>query len=74
MRSLAAGFIAAAIIGLIPVEITALVLSAVALPVAVIALVMAFEMRRTFREEIERQTDSTRALEMAAGEIRADDA
>jgi Na+-transporting methylmalonyl-CoA/oxaloacetate decarboxylase gamma subunit len=69
MRGVLVAVLSAVILGLIEVEIAALVLSGLALLVAAVALTMASTVQRSFKDEIERQSTSARALRTAADDV-----
>lgn len=68
-RLVATGVVSAAILGLVTVEVAALVLAAVALIVSGSAYGIAATVRRSLRDAIEDQSMSARALEAAAGRV-----
>lgn len=62
MRQVAALMCVAALVGLVPVELAALILAAMALVVAVTALGVASAVRRSFHATIDRQTTVSEEL------------
>ena len=69
MRGVLVAVLTAVILGLVKVEVAALILSGLALLVAAVALTMATTVQRSFQDEIERQSTSARALRTAANDV-----
>lgn len=64
-----AAVVAAGIIGLVPAEIAALILAAVALLVSGLAYGTAEAVKRSYKDEMDRQSSSVRALRQAAADV-----